>query len=140
MLAPKKMKYRKMHRGRGALKGKATNGTTMSFGEYGLKAITAGEISSRQLEASRRAIANYMKRGGKIWIRIFPHKPVTIKAAETPMGSGKGTVDHYVSPIKAGKLIFEIDGVDHKTAIDALSRAAHKLPMKCKIVQYHQNA
>lgn len=138
MLAPKKQKYRKWHRRRSALKGVATRGDRMSFGQYGLKAVTAGEITSRQIEAARRAITHYIKRGGKIWIRIFPHKPITTKGAETPMGSGKGTFDKYVDEVLPGKIIFEMDGVDKKVAQEALRRAAHKLPVKCKFVEYRE--
>lgn len=136
MLAPKKQKYRKQFRSRSALTGKATRGSRMSFGEYGLKAVTAGEITSRQIEAARRAITHYIKRGGKIWIRTFPHKPITQKAAEVPMGSGKGNVDRYVDTIKPGKIIFEMDGVTKDIAKEALRRAAHKLPVLCKFVEY----
>lgn len=134
MLAPKKLKYRKLHRGRSQLKGKAMRGNYMSFGEYGLKAVTAGEINSRQIEAARRAITHYCKRGGKIWIRLFPMKPITEKGAETPMGSGKGAVDRYVDVVKPGKIIFEMNGVSDEIAREALRRAAHKLPVKCKII------
>ncbi len=134
MLAPKKQKYRKVFRGRSALKGKAYRGSTLSFGEYAIKSLDAGEINSRQIEAARRAITHYCKRGGKIWIRIYPHKPITQKGAETPMGSGKGAVDRYVASIKPGKIIFEMDGVTEEIAREALRRAAHKLPVKCKFI------
>ena len=134
MLAPKKQKFRKEFRGRSALKGKAVRGSKVSFGEFGLKALEAGEITSRQIESARRAITHYCKRGGKIWIRIFPHKPITKKAAETPMGSGKGTVDLFIDSIKPGKVLFEMDGVTEEIAREALRRAAHKLPIKCKFV------
>lgn len=134
MLAPKKQKYRKSFRGRSALKGKAYRGSKMSFGEFGLKALDAGEITARQIEAARRSITHYCKRGGKIWIRVFPHKPLTEKGAETPMGSGKGAVDRFVDTVKPGKIIFEMNGVSEKIAREALRRAAHKLPMKCKFI------
>ena len=134
MLAPKKQKYRKVFRGRSALKGKAHRGSTMSFGEYAIKSLDAGEINSRQIEAARRAITHYCKRGGKIWIRIYPHKPITKQGAETPMGSGKGAVDRYVASIKPGKIIFEMDGVTEEIAREALRRASHKLPVKCKFI------
>lgn len=135
MLTPKKQKYRKAHRGRSALKGKAQRGSYVSFGSYGLKAQTAGEVNSRQIEAARRAITHYTKRGGKIWIRIFPHKPITTKGAETPMGSGKGAVDQFIDSIKPGRIIFEIDGVEESIAREALRRASQKLPIKCKFVE-----
>ena len=138
MLAPKKMKYRKLHRGRSQLKGKAMRGNSMSFGEYGLKALTAGEVTSRQIEAARRAITHYCKRGGKIWIRLFPMKPITEKGAETPMGSGKGAIDRYVDVVKPGKIIFEMNGVADEIAREALRRAAHKLPVKCKVIKAHK--
>ena len=134
MLAPKKQKYRKVFRGRSDLKGKSYRGSLISFGEFGLKAVNAGEVTSRQIEAARRAITHYCKRGGKIWIRIFPHKPITEKGAETPMGSGKGNVDRFVDSVKPGRIIFELDGVSEEVAREALRRAAHKLPVKCKIV------
>ncbi|MBD3156584.1 50S ribosomal protein L16 [Candidatus Peregrinibacteria bacterium] len=134
MLAPKKQKYRKVFRGRSALKGKAYRGSTLSFGEFAIKSLDAGEINSRQIEAARRAITHYCKRGGKIWIRIYPHKPITKKGAETPMGSGKGAVDRYIATIKPGKIIFEMDGVSEAVAREALRRAAHKLPVKCKFI------
>ncbi len=134
MLNPKKTKYRKWHRLRGRLKGNATSGSRIAFGEYGLKAITRGEISARQVESARRAINRYIKRGGKVWIRVFPHKPVTAKAAEVPMGSGKGALDRYVTPIKPGTMIFEMSGVDEDSAREALRLASHKLCIKSKFV------
>lgn len=135
MLSPKKQKYRKSFRARSCLKGKSMRGHYMSFGEFGLKAVTAGELTSRQIEAARRAITHYIKRGGKIWIRVFPHKPLTEKGAETPMGSGKGAVDRFVDVVKPGKIIFEMDGVAADVAREALRRAAHKLPVKCKFIE-----
>lgn len=137
MLAPKKEKYRKSHRRRSDLKGKSLRGNRMSFGEYGLKAVTAGELTARQIEAARRAITHYIKRGGKIWIRVFPHKSLTAKGAETPMGSGKGSFDRYVDIVKPGKIIFEMDGVDKEIAMEALRRASQKLPIKCKFICLH---
>lgn len=134
MLQPKKTKYRKSQRLRGKQQGIATRGTTTAFGAYGLKAITGCEISSRQIEAARRAMTRYVKRGGKIWIRIFPHKPVTKKAAEVPMGSGKGSIENYVAVIKAGTILFEMDGVDESTAKEAMRLAGQKLPAKCKFI------
>lgn len=134
MLTPKKVKYRKVHRGRGTLKGLAQNGHQLSFGSYGLKAIDRGEITSRQIEAARRAINRYLKRMGKVWIRIFPHKPVTQKAAEVPMGSGKGTVEFYVFPTVPGKVLFEIEGVSEQMAREAFRLASYKLPLKTKFI------
>lgn len=139
MLSPKKQKYRKQHRARSCLKGKSMRGNYMSFGEFGLKAVSAGEVTSRQIEAARRAITHYIKRGGKIWIRVFPHKPLTEKGAETPMGSGKGTVDRFVDVVKPGKIIFEMDGVASDIAKEALRRAAHKLPVKCKFIEHKKS-
>jgi len=134
MLQPKKMKYRKSHRLRGQTRGKATKGTTVAFGTYALKAMQGGEISSRQIEAARRAMTRYIKRGGKIWIRIFPHKPITQKAAEVPMGSGKGALEKHVAAIKAGTIMFEMDGVTEDLAKEAMRLAAQKLPVKCKFI------
>ncbi|MFN7160845.1 MAG: 50S ribosomal protein L16 [Candidatus Gracilibacteria bacterium] len=132
MLAPKKTKYRKAQRGR--LKGLANRGSTISFGSFALKATTRGYISSRQLEAARRTMTRYLKRGGKIWIRIFPDRPFTKKAAETPQGSGKGSVEFYRAAVKPGKIIFEIDGVDEATAREAFRLASHKLPLQTKFL------
>jgi len=138
MLQPKKQKYRKLHRSRGALKGKAQNGTLISFGSIGIKAKTAGELTSRQIEAARRAMTRAIKRGGKVWIRIFPHTPITRKAAEVPMGSGKGSVDYFVARVKPGKVIFEMDGIPEDIARKALRLADSKLPIKTRIVLRHQ--
>jgi large subunit ribosomal protein L16 len=132
MLQPKRSKYRKTQRGR--IKGKATSGNTLSFGDYGLKAMTTGLVTSRQIEASRQAIARYVKRGGKTWIRIFPDKPITATAAETPMGSGKGSVEYYAAVVKPGKMIFEMSGVTMEQAKEAFRLAAHKLPVKTKFI------
>lgn len=137
MLQPSKTKYRRWHRMRGNQHGVATSGTQLAFGSFGLKSESCGEITSRQLEAARRAIAHEFKRGGKIWIRVFPHKPITKKAAEVPMGAGKGTVELYVAAIKKGHIIFEIDGVDEKSAKHAIYLAGSKLPIKFKFVQSH---
>lgn len=132
MLTPKKTKYRKSHKGgRG---GQASRLVKVAFGSFGLKAAEARWISSRQIEAGRRAMSRFFKRGGKIWIRIFPAKPVTKKGGEIPMGKGKGAVDHYVAVVKPGMIIYEIEGVGEKVAREALRLAAHKLPIKCKIV------
>ncbi len=133
MLMPKKVKHRKIHRG-GAIRGTATKGTEVSFGSFGLKATTSGLVSARQIEASRRAMTRYIKRGGKIWIRIFPDKPMTKKGDETPMGKGKGSVDHFVAKIKQGRMLFEMDGVAPELAKEAMRLAAHKLCVKTKFV------
>lgn len=132
MLAPKKTKHRKSHKGRRG--GKATRLVRVSFGAYGLKSLEACWVSSRQIEAARRVITRYIKRGGKIFIRIFPHKPVTAKSGEVPMGKGKGSVDHYVAVVKPGMVLFEMEGVSKTVAKEALEAAAHKLPIKCKFV------
>lgn len=132
MLLPKKQKYRKVHRNRGSLKGKATTGSQIAFGQYGLKSVQKGEITSRQIEAARRAMTRYIKRGGKIWIRIFPHKPITQKSAEVPMGSGKGNVEYYVATVKPGTILFEMEGVEADKAKEAMRRASQKLAVSCK--------
>ncbi len=134
MLEPKKLKYRKQHRRRGAFYGKATRGATLAFGSIGLKAIGTGELTARQIEAARRALTHEAQRGGKIWIRVFPHTPVTKKAAEVPMGAGKGSVEYYAVYVKRGTMLFEIDGLSEETSRRALTLAAHKLPFKTKIV------
>lgn len=133
MLMPKKVKHRKIHRG-GAIKGVATKGNAVSFGSFGLQATTAGLISSRQIEAARRAMTRYVKRGGKIWIRIFPDKPMTKKGSEVPMGKGKGSVDHFVFKTKSGKMLFEMDGIAEAVAKEAMRLASHKLCVKTKFV------
>ena len=133
MLMPKRIKHRKQHRGR--MKGKALRGSQIFYGEYGLKALEPSWITSRQIEAARRAIVRRMKRSGQLWIRIFPDKPVTVKPAETRMGSGKGNVDHYVAVVKPGRIIFEVSGVDPQTARSALRLAAQKLPIATAFVQ-----
>ncbi len=131
---PKKTKHRKLHRG-GPIKRVATRGITVSFGSYGIKAMTPGLISARQIEAARRAITRYMQRDGKVWIRIFPDHPMTKKGAEVPMGKGKGSVDHYVARVKAGTILFEVDGVPETVARGAFERASHKLAVKTKFVK-----
>ncbi|MDD5396496.1 MAG: 50S ribosomal protein L16 [Candidatus Moranbacteria bacterium] len=133
MLMPKKVKHRKIHRG-GEIRGVATKGNTVSFGTYGLKAMTSGLISARQIEAARRAMTRYVKRGGKIWIRIFPDKPMTKKGDETPMGKGKGSVDHFVAKTKQGRVLFEMDGITEAIAKEAMRLASHKLNVKTKFV------
>jgi large subunit ribosomal protein L16 len=127
MLMPKRVKYRKTHRGR--MKGKATRGHTIAFGQYGLVAEEPAWIDSKQIEAARRAITHFIKRGGHVWIRIFPDKPVTAKPAETRMGSGKGAPDHWVAVVKPGKVLFELGDVSEEVAKDAFKRAAFKLPI-----------
>ena len=133
MLMPKRVKHRKQFRGR--MKGEAQRGAHVAFGEFGLQTLEAAWITSRQIEASRRAITNYVRRGGKVWIRIFPDKPVTQKPAETRMGSGKGNPEYWVAVVRPGRIMFEIAGVRDDQAIEALTRAAHKLPVKCRIVK-----
>lgn len=133
MLQPKKVKHRKWHKGR--TKGVETRGTELAFGAYGLKALEARWITARQIEAARRAITNYIQRGGKVWIRIFPDKPVTKKPPEVTLGGGKGAVDHYVVAIKPGRILFEMDGVSGEIAEEALRLAAHKLPVKTKFIK-----
>lgn len=133
MLMPKRVKYRRVHRGR--MKGKATKGNTMTYGEYGLCAMQPAWITSNQIEAARIAMTRYIKRGGHVWIKIFPHKPVTEKPAETRMGSGKGSPEYWVAVVKPGRIMFEIAGVPEDQAKEALRLAAYKLPIKCKIVK-----
>jgi len=134
MLQPRKQKHRKEHRLRGAYNGNSHCGNSLSFGSHGLKAVTTGEVTSRQIEAARRVMTRYTKRGGKIWINIFPHKPITKKAAEVPMGGGKGAPEKFVSIIKPGRVMFEMDGLDAESAISALRLAGYKLPVKCKVI------
>lgn len=132
MLSPKKTKYRKWHRSRGQLAGVATSGAQIAFGTYALKAMSRGEVTARQIESARRAINRCIKRGGKVWIRIFPHKPITRKAAEVPMGSGKGSVEFYVTPVHPGKILFEMGGVKEEEAREALRLASYKLGIKTR--------
>ncbi|MEX0870113.1 MAG: 50S ribosomal protein L16 [Candidatus Spechtbacterales bacterium] len=134
MLIPKKVKHRKWWKGRRRTTVE-TRGTTLAFGKYGLQ-VVEGEswITSRQIEASRRAITRYMKRGGKVWIRVFPDKPVTAKGTEVPMGGGKGSVDRFVFPVYPGRILFEVDGVSEEVAREALRRAKYKLPVRTKII------
>jgi len=133
MLFPKKTKHRKQHRAN--LKGTASRGTRLEFGQFGLKALGRAEITSRQIEAARRVIIRYLKKGGKLWIRIFPDRPVTFKGIEVSMGGGKGEVDHYAYPIKPGRVIFELDGIEEEKARDAFRKATHKLPIKTKFIK-----
>jgi large subunit ribosomal protein L16 len=132
MLMPKRTKYRKMHRGR--MRGKAGRGNSLSFGDFGLQALEPCWMTSRQIEAARRAIVRRVKRGGKLWIRVFPDKPVTARAAETRMGKGKGAVDHWVAVVKPGRMIFEMSGVQEDDAREAMRLASYKLPIKTRFV------
>ena len=132
MLMPKRVKHRKQFRG--SMRGKATRGNKISYGEYGIVAMEPGWIKSNQIEAARIAMTRSVKRGGKVWIKIFPDKPVTTKPAETRMGSGKGTLEYWVAVVKPGRVMFEISGVPEEIAREALRLATHKLPVKCKIV------
>lgn len=132
MLMPKRVKFRKQQRGR--MKGKAIRGSTMAFGQFGLKALAPGWITARQIEAARVAMTRHIKRGGKVWIRIFPDKPVTQKPAETRMGKGKGSPEYWVAVIKPGRILFELSGVPQDVAKEALRLASHKLPFKTKFV------
>ena len=133
MLMPKRVKYRKQMRGR--MKGKATRGAKIEFGEYGLQALEPAWITARQIEAARRAVVRYVRRRGKYWIRIFPDKPVTAKPAETRMGKGKGAVDHWVAVVRPGRIMFELSGVSEEMAREAMRLASHKLPIKCQFVK-----
>ena len=132
MLMPKRVKRRRVHRGK--MTGKANKGNTITYGEYGLQALEPAWITSNQIEAARIAINRSVKRGGKVWIKIFPHKPVTQKPAETRMGSGKGATEYWVAVVKPGRVLFEIAGVPEEVAREALRLAMHKLPCRCKIV------
>jgi large subunit ribosomal protein L16 len=133
MLLPKRVKYRRQHRGK--MRGQSKGGTTVNFGEFGLQATEASWITNRQIESARIAMTRYMKRGGKVWIQIFPHKPYTAKPLEVRMGSGKGAPEGWVAVVKPGKVMFEIAGVSEEIAREALRLAAHKLPVKCKFVK-----
>ena len=132
MLMPKRQKYRKQQRG--SMKGNATRGTTLSFGDYGLQSLDTAWVSSRQIESARRAISNYTQRGGRIWINIFPDKPVSKKPPEVRMGGGKGDIEQYVAPVKPGRIMFEMTGVTAEVAKEALRLASHKLPVKTRIL------
>lgn len=132
MLMPKRVKYRKQQRGR--MKGKAWRGSELAFGDFGLKATRCGWITDRQIEAARVAMTRFIKRGGKVWIRLFPDKPITKKPAETRMGKGKGAPEQWVAVVRPGKILFEMEGVSHGVADQAMRLAAHKLPLPCKLV------
>jgi large subunit ribosomal protein L16 len=138
MLQPKRIRWRKVHRGH--RRGKAQKGNTVAFGDYGLQALQSSWITANQIEAARRAMTRYIKRGGKVWIRIFPQKSVTKKAAETRMGSGKGAPDHWVSVVKAGRVMFELAGIQEDIAKEAMRLAAHKLPVPTKFVTREASA
>ncbi len=133
MLFPKKVKHRKHRKGR--IKGVAMKGAFVNFGSYGLKTEANGIISARQIEAARRVIIRYLRKGGKMWIRIFPDRPITRKGQEVPMGGGKGSVDHYAAPVKKGRVLFELEGIPEEKAKDALRKAGDKLPVKTKFVK-----
>lgn len=133
MLTPKRVKYRKWQKGR--TKGIDLKGTKLAFGSYGLKALSSKWISARQLEAARRTIIRYLKKGGRVWVRVFPDKPVTTKGPEAPLGGGKGAVDHYVFPIRPGRIIFEVEGIPEVAALAALKEAASKIPLHTKIIK-----
>lgn len=135
MLMPKKVKYRKVQRGR--MTGKAWRGSSIAFGEYALKAMECGWITARQIEAARIAMTRFIKRGGKVWIRLFPDKPITKKPAETRMGKGKGAPDHWVAVVRPGKILFEMEGVTRTDAMEAMRLASNKLPLKTKFVARH---
>jgi len=132
MLLPKRVKHRKVQRGR--MSGASKGGTSVEFGDYGLKALQCGWITNRQIESARIAMTRHMKRGGKVWINVFPHKPITRKAAETRMGGGKGSPEAWVAVVKPGKVLFEVSGVSEPVAREAIRLAMHKLPVKCKFV------
>jgi len=132
LLAPSRTKYRRQHRGR--MKGEAHRGNTLAFGDFGLQALEPVWMEARQIESARIALTRFMKRGGKVWIRVFPDKPVSAKPAETRMGSGKGAVDHYVAVVKPGRIIFELGGVSEEIAKEAVRLAGHKLPVKTRFI------
>lgn len=131
-LMPKRVKFRKAQRGR--MKGKASRASTLGFGEYGLKALEPGWLADRQIEAARVALTRHLKRGGKVWIRVFPDKPVTAKPAETRMGKGKGSSEYWVAVVKPGRVLFELEGIPEESAREAMRLAAHKLPMRTKFI------
>jgi large subunit ribosomal protein L16 len=134
MLLPKKVKHRKWQKGRSRKRQVETRGLTLSYGQFGLKSTESAWVNSRQIEAARKTITNFLKRDGRLWIRIFPDKPITLQAPEKTLGGGKGSVDHYVFPVKPGRILFEIDGVTLERAKEALRLAAFKLPVKSRIV------
>ena len=133
MLQPKKVKHRKWQKGRN--RGRETRGTELAFGAFGLKSMGTAHVTARQIEAARRAMTRYIQRKGKVWIRLFPDRPITKKGVEVPMGGGKGSIDHYAMPIKPGRIMFEMDGITEEQAREALRLAAHKLPVKTRFVK-----
>ena len=135
MLIPKKVKHRKWQKGRNRWRTSETRGLSVSYGQYGLKALESAWLNSRQIESARRAVTNYLKREGRLWVRVFPDKPVTIRPPETTMGGGKGAVDHYVFPVRPGRVILEVDGVTREVAHEALKRAGYKLPFKSRVIE-----
>lgn len=135
ILMPKKVKHRKWQKGRRKNKGVETRAVELTFGSFGLKSLGSKWVNSRQIEAARRCIIRYLRRGGKLWIRIFPDKPITKKGVEVPMGGGKGAVSHYAFPVKPGRIIFEIEGIDEKVAREAFRQASTKLPIKTKFIK-----
>ena len=137
MLMPKRVKYRRVQRGR--LKGKATRGNKLAYGQYGLVALEPAWVTSNQIEAARIAMTRYIRRGGKVWIKIFPDKPITEKPAETRMGSGKGSPEYWVAVVKPGRIMFEMEGVAPEIAKEAMRLASHKLPIKCKFISKEEN-
>ncbi len=134
MLIPKKVKHRKWQKGRSKRRQVETRGLELNYGQFGLKAMGSAWLTSRQIEAGRKTITNFLKRSGRLWIRVFPDKPITLQAPEKTLGGGKGSVDHYVFPVKAGRIIYEIDGVSVEKAKEALRLASFKLPFKCKVI------
>jgi large subunit ribosomal protein L16 len=134
MLLPKKVKHRKWQKGRSKKRTVETRGLELSYGQFGLKSLESAWVNSRQIEAARKTITNYLKRDGRLWIRIFPDKPITLQAPEKTLGGGKGAVDHYVFPVRPGRILFEIDGVDAAKAKEALRLASYKLPVKSRII------
>ena len=138
MLIPKKVKHRKWQKGRSKGRLVETRGLTLSYGQYGLKSLESAWLNSRQIEASRKTIANSLKRSARLWIRVFPDKPITMQAPEKTLGGGKGSVDHYVFPVKPGRVIFEIDGVEKDVAMEALRLASYKLPFKSRLISKDQ--
>ena len=134
MLIPKKVKHRKWQKGRSRKRKTETRGITLSFGSFGLQALENAWVSSKQIEAARKTISHFTKRGGKVWMRIFPDKPITKRPPETTMGGGKGSVEYYVFPVRVGRIIFEIDGLSTEIAREALRRAGHKLPVKTRVI------
>lgn len=134
MLIPKKVKHRKWQKGRSRRRTSETRGLELSYGQFGLKAMGSSWLTSRQIEAGRKTITNFLKRSGRLWIRVFPNKPITLQAPEKTLGGGKGSVDHYVFPVRPGRVIFEVDGVPAATAKEALRLASFKLPFKCKVI------